>query len=1022
MNNKRKTRPNASRSPRTRPERSVTADGIYQNPHFMHAITSHVGNNVLISTLNGSVFEGVFRTFSSQFDVVLEMAHKVNTDDPSKIDIDTVVEKLIFKPEDIVTIEVRDCDLEYATRDTFQTDTAISKFNGNISGERELEPWDEPGCNGDEFDLDSNSSLGWDPNEMFRKNERDYGVQSSFQPSMESYTVPLQKKDTKEFKDAEAKAAKIASEIESNPNYKARAELENGDEEERFAAVIRPDGQGEAGKYLPPQKRKTGPAPPSAGKGVRSTPPPQPQISQPSQQPAATQQQQQQQLPQLPSSTKAYPPLPQTNSYHHSVIFSVSQQQQQQQQQQSSQQQPQPQAHAAQPQATPQLPMPRHPSPGSPVVPVGIREPKVNGMEPKAQRTPQIRGGTRAFTNVESQGHHQGPTKQHPVAITPSSVPPAPFPSAGAGTSVPPQGQPPQQAPLATVHQAQSPLPASPSPVRSPANDGVGIVPSVTAPTTKIADQQTAPSSVSQQQQQLPQPALPTTAPNQSQGSLPRSKVPAGRGREEQLAELKKFGQDFKLAEVDSSDRKQHQNSTAPPSSVSQPLPQHQVQTPQPQQQPLVQQQQQSAPSAQQQQQQQQQQPPSSLPTQQQQPAAVQPQQQQPPQQTEEHKEQGESADKVSNALKKSTLNPNAKEFVYNPNAKPFTPRSPSTPTPSRPHTPQTPQYAAGMAMVVPTYVVTTSQPAFTNPNQGNRFRKIQVMPHRNDIASQMSVAAATGQPLLAPAPAPMHSQFTVPYAPPGHMTPQPYHQQQMVRMVAQHGGGVVPLGAVPTSVSYHHESPGPQPAPGPQLQYVPAAHAAAVGPPHPHHPHHPHHAHHHAHHHAPPPPPPPSGGGPGTPSPAQAAGNPGGPPHAHAAAAAAAAAQGAPTYHHHPGGSPAAGTPGGPAGYQQGPPPPPQGPHPPGPAPPPPPPHAFPVVCPILPTQQLGPPHAHAPHHVVQQAGAVQQAAAAVQYIHQHQGAYHHQHPAAAVGSGQPHPIQVILHTINDKESEISR
>lgn len=55
-----------SRSPRARgpQERCVAAEGVYNNAHFMHAVTSHVGNIVQVGNQT-DIFTCIYAMFNS---------------------------------------------------------------------------------------------------------------------------------------------------------------------------------------------------------------------------------------------------------------------------------------------------------------------------------------------------------------------------------------------------------------------------------------------------------------------------------------------------------------------------------------------------------------------------------------------------------------------------------------------------------------------------------------------------------------------------------------------------------------------------------------------------------------------------------------------------------------------------------------------------------------------------------------------------------------------------------------------
>ncbi|XP_061459469.1 ataxin-2 isoform X2 [Rhineura floridana] len=252
------------------PQPSISFPGIYANMRMVHILTSVVGSKCEVQVKNGNIYEGVFKTYSSKCDLVLDAAHRKTPESSLGPKREDIIESILFKSSDFVTVQFKDMDSSYAQRvpsetDAF-TDSAISaKVNGEHK-EKDLEPWDggEDTASEELEALETDVSNGWDPNDMFRYNEENYGVVSTYDSSLSSYTVPLERDNSEEFLKREARATQLAEEIESSAQYKARAALENDDrsEEEKYTAVQRSASEREGhsvtpreNKYIPPGQR-----------------------------------------------------------------------------------------------------------------------------------------------------------------------------------------------------------------------------------------------------------------------------------------------------------------------------------------------------------------------------------------------------------------------------------------------------------------------------------------------------------------------------------------------------------------------------------------------------------------------------------------------------------------------------------------------------------------------------------------------------------------------------------------------
>ncbi|XP_032434367.1 ataxin-2 isoform X8 [Xiphophorus hellerii] len=246
---------------------AVIFNGVYANMRMVHVLTSVVGTKCELKVKNGAVYEGVFKTYGPECDLVLDAAHRKSPEPsfgPRKEDI---VESIIFKASDVVVVTFKDVDPNFARKVSSDTDNFTdAAVSGRINGEhkeKDLEPWDGGDThNSDSLEsLDTDVSNGWDPNDMFKYNEEKYGVLSTYDSSLSTYTVPLERDDSEEFLKREARAAQLAEEIEASATYKARVALENDErtEEEKYTAVVRGEREtptlSRENKYIPPGQR-----------------------------------------------------------------------------------------------------------------------------------------------------------------------------------------------------------------------------------------------------------------------------------------------------------------------------------------------------------------------------------------------------------------------------------------------------------------------------------------------------------------------------------------------------------------------------------------------------------------------------------------------------------------------------------------------------------------------------------------------------------------------------------------------
>ncbi|KAI6800854.1 hypothetical protein KC361_g2108 [Hortaea werneckii] len=269
-------------SPQTQKNSGDSNADKHAHDRLLYLLANFAGQDATLTLKNGEQFSGVFSGGAfdspSKCQYVLKMVKRTKLPAQQQMNGDTelsaeyigegedhsmafdVQEAIDLSVKDVTTVDAKPMQNGSATS-SFRTDTEISRRDGPMPRERELQRWDA-GDPSTEISLED-SGEGWD---QFAANERMYGIRSDYDENM--YTTALNYNDP-QYRQKEAQAARIAREIEGSAPTNAHvaeerrkdAEKNDGgmDEEEKYSGVQR-DGQVQlpkrgAGSYIPPSQR-----------------------------------------------------------------------------------------------------------------------------------------------------------------------------------------------------------------------------------------------------------------------------------------------------------------------------------------------------------------------------------------------------------------------------------------------------------------------------------------------------------------------------------------------------------------------------------------------------------------------------------------------------------------------------------------------------------------------------------------------------------------------------------------------